>query len=330
MVRVLTNPAAAVNSPNVTIVAAGGYAAIMTLEKTPRHRLKLDRLPVSAGIGLRLQHMPALAQDGAEARHAPPWLEVHSENFLCDGGPRLAMLDAIAARTSISCHGVGLSLASAERLDEAHLARLRNLYDRVKPAQVSEHLAWSVSGGDYLNDLLPLPTTATTLDIVSRNVAHAQQALGRRLLVENPSAYLTFPASTLRETDFLNALAARTGCGLLLDVNNIYVTMANTAGEDTMNAARAYIDAIDGDAVGEIHLAGHSVTGTGEGRILIDTHSARVAADVWDLYRHTVARIGAQPTLIEWDMDVPALSVLLDEAARAQEILTAQGNRHVA
>ncbi len=256
--------------------------------------------------------MPAFAAEADDARLTTPWLEIHSENYLCDGGPRLAMLDAIAARYPISCHGVGLSLGSAEGLDPAHLHRLAALYARLRPGLVSEHLAWSVVDGIYLNDLLPLPYTAESLDIVARNVDAAQDAFGRKILVENPSAYLRFSASHMSEPEFLNALCARTGCGLLLDVNNVHVTCANVGGD-----ARAYLEAIDAAAVGEIHLAGHTV----EDGVLIDTHSRPIAPEVWDLYSDLVARIGARPTLIEWDRDVPDRAVLLAEAAAAQRIM---------
>ena len=272
--------------------------------------------PISGtGIGLRPVHMPAFAAEPADAARLVPWLEVHSENFLSAGGPRRGMLARIAARYPISCHGVGLSLGSADGLDEAHLARLAALFDWVKPALVSEHLAWSVADGAYLNDLLPLPYTPETLDVLTRNVDRAQAKFGRKLLVENPSAYLSFAASTLTEPDFLNALAERTGCGLLLDLNNIYVTCTNTGGDP-----RAYVDAIDASAVGEIHLAGHSSRGAGEDRVLVDTHSTIVCDDVWALYRHALTRTGPQPTLIEWDLEIPDIPVLLAETARAEGI----------
>jgi uncharacterized protein (UPF0276 family) len=284
---------------------------------------------VKAGIGLRLSHMAEIAATPSDP--ALPWLEIHSETFMCDGGPRLALLDAIAAHTPISCHGVGLSLGSAEGLSTAHLERLRRLHTRLTPALVSEHLSWSITGGDYLNDLLPLPYTAETLDVVCRNVDQAQAALGRVLLVENPSAYLTFPATVMSEPDFLNTLVARTGCGVLLDVNNIYVTACNTAGDDPLQTAHDYIDRIDAHAVGEIHLAGHSIVENGDDRIRIDTHSTHVCDDVWSLYQYTLARLGPRPTLIEWDQDLPALSMLRAEAARAQAILDhAAERRHVA
>ena len=276
-----------------------------------------------AGIGLRTPHVPALANDPADLPPVTPWLEIHSENFLCAGGPRRAMLEAIAARYPISCHGVGLSLGSAEGLDRAHMDNLCALYADIRPALISEHLSWSITGGNYLNDLLPLPYTDEVLDTVCRNVDQAQTAFGRTILVENPSAYLTFPESTMSEVAFLNTLTVRTGCGVLLDANNIYVTATNTAeeGQDPMAMARAYIDGIDGKSVGEIHLAGHSVVGVGNDQVLVDTHSTHTCKDVWTLYRYAIDRIGPRATLIEWDQDIPELDVLLAEAARAQSIL---------
>jgi uncharacterized protein (UPF0276 family) len=282
-------------------------------------------LPAVAGIGLRTPHMAALAAEDKNAPLTTPWVEVHSENFLCAGGPRLAMLDAIAARYPLSCHGVGLSLGSAEGLDPAHLARLRKLFDRVKPVALSEHLSWSVSGGVYLNDLLPLPYTEETLAVVCRNVAAAQEAFGRQILIENPSVYLSFPGSTMSEAAFLARLTERTGCGLLLDVNNVYVSAENNALDAT-----DYLASVPAAAVGEIHLAGHSISDDGEGRLLIDTHSTRVCDEVWRLYAGVIARIGPRPTLIEWDLDIPALDVLLSEAATAQSILDATEHTRVA
>jgi len=269
--------------------------------------------------------MAALAAENKNAALTTPWVEVHSENFLCAGGPRLAMLDAIAARYPLSCHGVGLSLGSAEGLDPAHLARLRKLFDRVKPVALSEHLSWSVSGGIYLNDLLPLPYTDETLAVVCRNVAAAQEAFGRQILVENPSVYISFPGSTMSEAAFLARLTERTGCGLLLDVNNVYVSAENNALDAT-----DYLASVPAAAVGEIHLAGHSISDDGEGRLLIDTHSTRVCDEVWRLYAGVIARIGPRPTLIEWDLDIPALDVLLSEAATAQSILDATERTRVA
>lgn len=253
-----------------------------------------------------------LAMDADDARPRAAWLEIHSETFLNAGGARSAMLDDVARRYPISCHGVGLSLGSAQGLDAAHLQRLARLFDRVKPGLVSEHLAWSVVDGTYLNDLLPLPYTHETLDVVASNVARAQDAFGRKILVENPSTYVAFAASTMSEWDFLGALCAKTGCGLLLDINNIYVSGAN-AGFDPQH----YLARVPMEAVGEIHLAGHTI----EDDVHIDTHSKPVCDPVWALYRAVITRAGAVPTLIEWDLDLPPFEDLQKEAARAQEIL---------
>lgn len=280
---------------------------------------KAGPIPAAAGIGLRLQHLSEIASQPDDAALSAPWLEIHSETFLNAGGARLAMLQEVRNRYPISCHGVGLSLGSAQGLDPAHLKRLATLFDRVKPALLSEHLAWSVVDGAYLNDLLPLPYTDETLAIVSANVSQAQNFFGQRLLVENPSSYLSFTASTMPEWEFLARLVHNTGCGLLLDINNIYVSAANNA-----FSAQDYLAHIPADAVGEIHLAGHSVEGDGDARVLIDTHSTYVCDPVWALYRDAIIRIGARPTLIEWDMDIPALSELQREAARAQAVLDTQ------
>ncbi len=276
-------------------------------------------VPAVAGIGLRTPHMVSLAREDGNTALTAPWVEIHSENFLMDGGPRLTLLDAIAARYPVSCHGVGLSLGSAEGLDTAHLTRLKRLFDRVRPALVSEHLAWSVTHGVYLNDLLPLPLTEETLATVSRNVKQAQDFFGRRILMENPSAYVRFAGAIMSEPEFLTRLVEQTGCGLLLDINNVYVSASNS-GFDAAN----YLRSIPAAAVGEIHLAGYeesSAGGAGGARLLIDTHGAYVADPVWDLYAATISRIGPRPTLIEWDADVPELPVLLREAALAQTIL---------
>ncbi|MDX2224180.1 MAG: DUF692 domain-containing protein [Rhodospirillaceae bacterium] len=272
-------------------------------------------MPAAAGIGLRSLH---LAEVAASSAPPAPWFEVHSENFLSAGGPRRAGLAEIAARAPISCHGVGMSLGSHAGLDRDHLRRLNDLFGWVRPALVSEHLSWSVVDGVYLNDLLPLPLTEEALDVVARNVDHAQDFFGRRILVENPSSYLTFAASTMSEPEFLTRLVDRTGCGLLLDVNNVYVSAANNGFD-----AAAYLARIPPAAVGEIHLAGHTVQDDGAARVLVDTHSARVCDPVWALYEAALARTGPVPTLIEWDLDIPPLAVLLDEAARAQALIDA-------
>jgi uncharacterized protein (UPF0276 family) len=274
------------------------------------------RAIAGAGIGLRHPHDAILAAEPQGAPLRAAWLEVHSENYLCDGGPRLAMLEEIRARYPLSCHGVGLSLGSAEGLDQNHLARLKNLFARVEPALVSEHLSWSVHDGVYLNDLLPLPYTEESLAVVTRNVHAAQDAFGRRILVENPSRYVSFKESAMPEAEFLAQLVANTGCGLLLDVNNVYVSSVNTGGDP-----EDFIRALPAPSIGEIHLAGHSIAGEGETSVLVDTHSAPVCEAVWELYRLTLATIGPRPTLVEWDRDLPALEVLSAEAGRAQQFL---------
>jgi len=243
------------------------------------------------------------------------WLEVHAENYM-GGGPAIQTLERLGRDYPISIHGVGLSLGSAEGLDARHLERLAGLVERIQPALVSEHLSWSIAGGVYLNHLLPLPYTPEALDVVSRNVDRVQERLERRILVENPSSYLRFVHSPLSEVDFLNALARRTGCGLLCDVNNVHVSCQNLGGD-----ALAYLDAVDPAAVGEIHLAGHAVNDADGQTILIDDHGSRVAAPVWRLYARALARFGPVPSLIEWDTDIPPLAVLLEEAATAQSLM---------
>ncbi|MBL8630063.1 MAG: DUF692 domain-containing protein [Rhodospirillaceae bacterium] len=286
------------------------------LQDAPANLSSSSPIPVAAGVGLRLQHMPLLASDADDAPLRAAWLELHSENFLNAGGPRLAMLDEVAVRYPLSCHGVGLSLGSAQGLDAAHLKRLAHLFNRVKPGLISEHLSWSVVDGAYLNDLLPLPYTEETLRVVADNVKHAQDVFGRKLLVENPSSYVQFTASTGPEWEFLSRLVDMSGCGLLLDVNNIYVSATNNG----LDAA-TYLANIPVAAVGEIHLAGHSVDGEGDDQVLIDTHSTYVCDPVWALYAETLRHVGVKPTLMEWDLDVPAFEELQKEAARAQVLM---------
>ena len=264
-----------------------------------------------AGIGLRAPHVAEVLT----TRPAVPWLEVHAENYLASG-PALRALDSVRACFPVALHGVGLSLGSADGLDRGHLARLRRLADRVLPHFVSEHLSWSAVGHAYFNHLLPLPYTEEALALVCAHVDQAQEALGRRILLENPSSYLRFRCSTMPEPEFLNAVAARTGCALLCDVNNAFVTCRNL-GLDPV----AYLEALDGAAVEEIHLAGHSANDADGRTILIDDHGSRVAPEVWGLFAHAVARWGPRPALVEWDTDVPELGVLLEEAARADQVL---------
>jgi hypothetical protein len=248
-------------------------------------------------------------------RPAVPWFEVHAENYM-GGGPALRALESVRRDYPIALHGVGLSLGRADDLDARHLGRLRRLADRLDPVLVSEHLSWSVARGVYLNHLLPLPYTEESLDVVARHVAEVQDALGRRLLVENPSIYLRFAHSPIAEPEFLAELVRRTGCGLLCDVNNTHVTCANTGDDPT-----AYLDAVPAAAVGEIHLAGHARNEAEGVAILIDDHGSRVAPAVWELYARALARFGPVPTLVEWDTDIPDLGVLLEEAASAERVL---------
>jgi uncharacterized protein len=265
-------------------------------------------IPASAGIGLRFQHHQAVL----DTRPEVAWLEVHTENYM-GGGTALAYLDAIRRDYPISLHGIGLSLGSTEGLDPAHLERIRRVVDRFEPGLVSEHLSWSLIGGTYLGDLLPLPMTEEALDVVCRHVDQTQAFLQRRILMENPSTYLRFAHSTIPEWEFLAAVAQRTGCGILCDVNNIYVSACNHGWD-----ASAYLAVLPTLAIGEIHLAGHAVRQLENGKVLrIDDHGSRVPAPVWALYVEALARFGRVPTLIEWDTDVPALEVLLAEAAEA-------------
>src|SRR5260221_1362938 len=265
------------------------------------------------GVGLRAPHVGEITA----TRPALGWFEVHAENYM-GGGPALAQLDAIRRDYPLSLHGVGLSLGTAEGVDAEHLRRLRSLVERSEPMLVSEHLSWSVSGGVYLNDLLPLPYTEETLEIVAGNVAKAQETRGRPLLVETPSSYLRFRHSTIPEPEFLAALAARTGCGLLCDVNNIHVTCANLGGD-----AADYLDALPAAAIGEIHLAGHASVVRGGRTLLIDDHGAPVAPEVWRLYRRALRRFGVGPSLVEWAKALPPLAVLLQEARVAADVARA-------
>lgn len=270
-------------------------------------------LPSGAGIGLRAPHVGELLA----TRPAVPWLEVHPENYM-SGGPALVLLDAVRREYPVSLHGVGLSLGTAEDIDARHLSRLRSLVDRLEPCLVSEHLSWSTAGGAYLNHLLPLPYTDETLGVVADHIDEVQNALGRRILIENPSSYLRFRHSSMAEPHFLAELARRTGCGLLCDVNNIYVSAWNVSLD-----AGSYLDALPVPAIGEIHLAGHAANDADGRTILIDDHGSPVTAPVWKLYQRALERFGSVPTLIEWDTDIPELSVLLGEASVADRLLEA-------
>jgi len=275
-------------------------------------------IALSAGLSLKPAHYADALASPADAR----WFEVHPENYYVDGGPRLAWLDAVRARHPVSLHGVSLSLASDAPPDEARLARLVALADRLAPALVSEHLAWSSWRGAYLPDLLPFPRTRAALDRIAANVSIVQDALERPIAIENPSHYLAIDGHEIDEIAFLSELVRRTGCGLLVDVNNAYVSARNL-GLD----ANAVVDAFPADAVAEIHLAGHSADPALGNALLIDTHDAPIAPAVWALFERLVARIGPRPTLIERDGNLPAHAELDAERARAAAVLTVADER---
>ncbi len=273
---------------------------------------KRNSIPAQAGIGLRFQHHQAVVDERPDVA----WLEVHTENYM-GGGTPLAYLDSVRRDYPIALHGVGMSLGSAEALDLAHLERIRHVVERFEPGLVSEHLSWSVVGGVYLADLLPLPMTEEALELVCRHVEQTQEYLRRQLLIENPSSYLQYRHSSIPEWEFMAAVAERTGCGILCDVNNIYVSSCNHGWDSS-----TYLAALPAAAIGEFHLAGHTVRQLPNGRTLrIDDHSARVEAEVWTLYEEALARFGPRPTLIEWDNNIPPLAVLLEEAAHAGALL---------
>jgi uncharacterized protein len=265
------------------------------------------------GIGLRAPHVAGVIA----RRPVLAFLEVHAENYM-NGGPALALLERLRRDYPVSLHAVGLSLAGGDVLDACHLARLHRLVQRLEPQLVSEHLAWSVVDGTYFNHLLPLPYDAATLDAMCARVARVQDVLACRILVENPSRYLRFQHSPIPEPEFLGELARRTGCGILLDVNNVYVSCRNFD-ED----AHAYLDALPKGAIAEIHLAGHATNRVDGHIILIDDHGSKIAEPVWRLYAHALELFGPVPTLVEWDTNLPELGLLIEEAATAQRWLDA-------
>ncbi|BBP05390.1 UPF0276 protein [Sulfuriferula plumbiphila] len=274
-------------------------------------------IPANAGIGLRAKHY----RDILSAPPAIGWLEAHSENYFAEGGQPLYYLERIRSNYPLSLHGVGLSLGSTDPLNREHLRKLKSLVARFEPGLVSEHLSWGSVSERYLNDLLPLPYTEEALAHVASRIMQVQDFLGRQILVENVSSYLQFKQSTIPEWAFLAEIAVRSGCGILLDVNNIYVSAVNHQFDPL-----AYLHAIPAEAVQEIHLAGFD----SNGECLIDTHGKAVCDDVWALYRHALAHVGNVPTLIEWDTDIPALSVLLEEARKAETLLQEARHEHIA
>jgi len=280
-----------------------------------QHRfITKSMVPVSAGVGLRSQHY----SDVLETKPKVGWFEVHSENYFGKGGAPLHFLEKIREDYPISLHGVGMSLGSVDDLDVQHLAMLKGLMTRIEPGLVSEHLSWSSFNGEFFNDLAPMPYTKASLIYLTDRISQVQEILGTWILVENPSSYLEYEQSTYLEQDFLNELAKRTGCGILLDVNNVYVSCQNHGWD-----AQAYLQGIAPDRVGEIHLAGHTINQMGGRQILIDTHNKPVCGLVWELYQTALHLLGAKPTLIEWDTDIPAFSVLKSEADCANAYLEA-------
>ena len=265
-------------------------------------------IPAQAGIGLRAPHVRELLA----RRPRIAWLEVHSENYFAPGGLAVAQLDQVRRDYPLSLHGVGLSLGSTDPLDEIHLAKLQQAIRRYSPSLVSEHLCWTSMAGKHFHDLLPLPYTEEALAHVTARIGAVQERLGRSILIENVSSYLEFEHSAIPEWEFLREAAARSGCGILLDVNNVYVSAVNHGFDP-----KTYIDALPAQDVGEIHLAGHVHNTVEGGSLLIDSHSRPVAEAVWELYGYALSRLGPKPTLIEWDSELPSLDSLLAEAGKA-------------
>ena len=275
----------------------------------------------TAGIGFKPQHF----EEAIAAPAAGLWFEVHAENYMVPGGPRLAMLEALRAERPLSLHGVGLSLAGAGGLDAGHLARLKRLVDRAQPFLVSEHLAWSRVEGFCLPDLLPIPRTREALECATRNIDQAQTALGRKILIENPTHYIPLSGDDWDEPDFLAEMARRTGCGLLIDVNNVWVS-ANNLGFYPYD----YIDALPSWAIGEIHIAGHRPDPAHGPKLLIDSHDAPVAPPVWRLLDRLIERAGIVPVLLERDGNVPPFAELMDERDRAAAVLAIARKKELA
>ncbi|MEQ9116130.1 MAG: DUF692 domain-containing protein [Rickettsiales bacterium] len=272
-----------------------------------------EEIILSAGIGLRSPHHNQVLNQKPKV----PWWEIHTENFFAKGGKQIAFLEEISKSYPLSFHGVGLSLGSIDLPSKNHLKKIKTLTDKFKPFLVSDHISWSSVNHEFANDLLPIPYNEESLEVISRNIKIAQDYLGRQIIVENPSAYLAFSVSTMPEEDFINKLLSKTQCGLLLDVNNIFVSSSN----NNYNPAD-YINNINLNSIKEIHLAGHSILKTKNFTKLLDTHNDFVRNEVWDLYRYTLKKIDRKvPTLIEWDADIPELDVLIKEASKAQKIL---------
>ncbi len=285
------------------------------------HEFPPAQIPLSpVGIGLRHPYYKEVLETDLELG----WLEVHPENYF-GGGAHRYFLSETRKKYQLSLHGVGLSLGSSQPVNEKNLERFKELIDIYQPFNISDHASWSASGNAHLNDLLPLPYTQESLNALCRNIDRAQEFFGRRMLIENPSSYVAFAHNDMSEFEFMNSAADKTGCGILLDINNIYVQAHNHSYD-----AWEYIDGIETRHVGEMHLAGHTEQAAGESTILIDTHNRPVRGEVWDLYEHAVRRFGAIPTLIEWDQDFPALEKLVAEADKARAIIRRVQNEGLA
>ncbi|WP_380053295.1 DUF692 family multinuclear iron-containing protein [Falsihalocynthiibacter sp. SS001] len=280
------------------------------LDATPH---QFESLPCCPGVGYKPQHFSDIMNDPKPVE----WLEIHAENYMGDGGRPIAQLRALSEKFPISVHGVGLSIGGEMPLDPEHLARLKHLISWLNPASFSEHLAWSTHDMGFMNDLLPLPYTEETLLRICRHIDQVQEVVGRRMLLENPSNYLKFAESQIPEAEFLSEISRRTGCGLLFDVNNVFISATNQKTDPY-----SYIDAFPLDLVGEIHLAGHEEDTDDTGApLLIDSHGREVAEPVWEMYAYTLQKGGAKPSLIEWDNDIPEWPTLAAEAKRAADAL---------
>lgn len=289
-------------------VASGAFAVKKIL-----HDTAMDPIPARAGVGLKPEHYEEIIEKGPDIG----WFEIHAENYMEAGGPPHHFLHLIRDRYPLSVHGVGLSIGGAAPISRLHLALLKAVCDRYEPGLVSEHLAWSTHQGVFFNDLLPLPYNKHSLQYVCEHIDEVQSFLGRAILIENPSTYVRFQSTDMSEIEFLTAIAQHTGCGLLLDVNNAYISATNH-GFDAMG----YIDAFPIERVGEIHLGGHAHDSDDSGApLLIDSHGSEVSDPVWELFSRAIQRDGAKPTLIEWDNDVPPWRILHVEAQRADRLL---------
>ena len=276
-------------------------------------------MTLTTGLGFKTVHL----EEALTANAPGLWFEVHAENYMVEGGPRLAALTALRDRFPISLHGVGLSIASVEPPSAVHLTALRRLADRIQPFAISDHLAWQKWEGAHHSDFLPFPRTREALEIAIRNVSIVQEALGRPMLVENPSLYVDLPGHEMSEAEFLTRLAYRTGCGLLVDVNNVFVSATNLG-----FSPDAALDLFPAALIGEIHLAGHSPDPGSDSHLIIDSHDAPIADPVWALYERLIARTGPRPTLIERDDALPSFDVLMAERDRAHAVMTAREAAH--